>query len=117
MLMRDFGEKYGGNVQLALRGFQKEKLAAAGGDSSFTEIDKNMRKRKWVANHEAELEGSKDADSHRATKSGMRDLVLCLRMHLPVISSNNFSLPEKDYSRFVNRPWDCSTSTFTCSSE
>ena len=81
MLMRDFGDKYGGNVQLALRGFQKEKLAAAGGDSSFTEIDKSMRKRKWVANHEAELEGSKDADSHRATKNGMYYLVLCLRVH------------------------------------
>ncbi|TFK40579.1 hypothetical protein BDQ12DRAFT_704175 [Crucibulum laeve] len=70
MTMREFGEKYQGNVQAALRGFQKERLAAAGGDSSLGEIDKSMRKRKWVANQEVESEtsGSKE-ESLRATKN------------------------------------------------
>ncbi|TFK28006.1 hypothetical protein FA15DRAFT_692097 [Coprinopsis marcescibilis] len=59
MTMRDFGEKYNGNTQLALRGFQKDRLAAAGAGPDFGEIEKSMRKRK----QEAEKESSKDTDS------------------------------------------------------
>lgn len=71
--MREFGEKYEGNIQSALRGYQKERLVAAGVDSSFAEIDKSMRKRKWVASQEAEAEAgsSKDTDAQRALKNGM----------------------------------------------
>ena len=56
MTMREFGKKYDGNIQLALKGYQKERLVAAGGDATLGEIDKSMRKRKWVASQEAEAE-------------------------------------------------------------
>lgn len=72
--MREFGEKYKGNVQAALRGFQKDRFIAAGGDANLGEIDKSMRKRKWVASQEAEAEasgsGSKETESSRASKNG-----------------------------------------------
>jgi len=72
MKMREFGEKYQGNVQAALRGFQTERLVAAGADAHFGEIDKNARKRKWVEGVEAEMEKSptKDGENSRAAKSG-----------------------------------------------
>ncbi|KAJ6508877.1 hypothetical protein C8R45DRAFT_893749 [Mycena sanguinolenta] len=57
MKMRDFGAKYNGNIQAALRGVQREKFAAAGA----TEIDKSTRKRKWVA--------SQDDASEKAAKN------------------------------------------------
>ncbi|KAG6844609.1 hypothetical protein H0H87_005543 [Tephrocybe sp. NHM501043] len=56
MTMREFGEKYNGNVQAALRGFQKDKFVAAGGEGSLGELDKDARKRKWVASHEGVVE-------------------------------------------------------------
>ncbi|KAK0201736.1 hypothetical protein DFS33DRAFT_1015544 [Desarmillaria ectypa] len=52
MTMREFGEKYNGNVQAALRGVQREKLASAGNDPAFGEIDKNMRKRKLLTSQD-----------------------------------------------------------------
>jgi hypothetical protein len=58
MTMREFGEKYNGNVQEALRGVQREKMAAAGLDANFAEIDRSERKRKWVASQEVESEAS-----------------------------------------------------------
>lgn len=72
--MREFGEKYQGNIQAALRGYQKERLVAAGADADFGEIDKTMRKRKWVEGIEAEMEknSSKDGEIPRAAKTGMR---------------------------------------------
>lgn len=78
--MREFGEKYEGNIQSALRGFQKERLAAAGADATLGEIDKSMRKRKWVASQEAEAEASgssqsKDADSQWTLKNGSSSLL------------------------------------------
>jgi hypothetical protein len=60
MKMRDFGAKYNGNIQAALRGVQREKLVAGGA----TEIDKSTRKRKWVASQEEH-----DA-SEKAAKNG-----------------------------------------------
>ncbi|CAA7261343.1 unnamed protein product [Cyclocybe aegerita] len=78
MTMREFGEKYEGNIQSALRGFQKERLAAAGADATLGEIDKSVRKRKWVASQEAETEASgssqpKETD-HRAPKNARTQL-------------------------------------------
>ena len=75
MTMREFGKKYEGNIQSALRGYQKERLVAAGGDATLGEIDKSMRKRKWVASQETEAEVSgssqpKDLDSQRTLKNG-----------------------------------------------
>ncbi|KAF4617538.1 hypothetical protein D9613_005910 [Agrocybe pediades] len=71
MTLREFGSKYDGNIQSALRGYQKERLAAAGVDPTAGEIDKSMRKRKWVASQESETESSqvKDTDSQRGTKN------------------------------------------------
>lgn len=79
MTMRDFGEKYEGNLQSALRGYQKEKLAAAGIDASKGEIDKDERKRKWVASQEVDIDisGSKDSEPPRSFKNGV---VLCFRL-------------------------------------
>ncbi|KAG6903118.1 hypothetical protein C0995_004665 [Termitomyces sp. Mi166 len=57
MTMREFGEKYNGNVQVALRGVQKERLIAAGGEGSLGELDKDARKRKWIASQEEVIEG------------------------------------------------------------
>ncbi|KAF8809562.1 hypothetical protein BYT27DRAFT_7187880 [Phlegmacium glaucopus] len=80
MTMREFGKKYEGNIQSALRGYQKEKLVAAGGDATLGEIDKSMRKRKWVASQEAEAELSgssqpKDNDSQRTLKIARTQLL------------------------------------------
>ena len=74
--MREFGKKYDGNVQEALRGVQRERMAAAGLDANFAEIDKSERKRKWVASQEVESEASgsgppKDPIEPRAAKNGM----------------------------------------------
>ncbi|KAJ2935151.1 hypothetical protein H1R20_g1943, partial [Candolleomyces eurysporus] len=63
MTMREFGEKYNGDIQLALRGFQKDRLTAAGADSNFGEIDKSMRKRKFLENHDIERSVSRESDS------------------------------------------------------
>ncbi|KAJ7095925.1 hypothetical protein B0H15DRAFT_1019952 [Mycena belliarum] len=63
MKMRDFGGKYNGNIQAALRGVQRDKFVAAGA----TEIDKSTRKRKWVASQEAEHDAS--GDSQKAPKN------------------------------------------------
>lgn len=73
MTMREFGEKYQGNIQAALRGYQKERLVAAGTEANFGEIDKSMRKRKWVEGIEAEMEknNNKDGEPPRAAKTGM----------------------------------------------
>ncbi|KAJ7459801.1 hypothetical protein FB451DRAFT_1341614 [Mycena latifolia] len=62
MKMRDFGAKYNGNIQAALRGVQRDKFVAGA-----TEIDKSTRKRKWVASQEAEHDAS--ADSQKASKN------------------------------------------------
>ncbi|KAF8225886.1 hypothetical protein L208DRAFT_1407901 [Tricholoma matsutake] len=69
MKMREFGEKYNGNVQAALRGFQKEKFVAAGGEGTLGELDKVARKRKWVASQEVDSVDSKDHDSSKAPKN------------------------------------------------
>jgi Nbl1 / Borealin N terminal len=61
LTMREFGEKYNGDVQAALRGLQRERMGVGGepGGAGDIEIDKSTRKRKWVASVEAEAEGSK----------------------------------------------------------
>jgi hypothetical protein len=73
--MREFGDKYKGDVQAALRGLQRERMgvgaeAGAGSRSGDIEIDKSTRKRKWVASVEAEAEGS------QRLKNGVFDSVL-----------------------------------------
>ncbi|KAJ7794154.1 hypothetical protein B0H14DRAFT_3557887 [Mycena olivaceomarginata] len=65
MKMRDFGAKYNGNIQAALRGVQREKLVAGGA----TEIDKSTRKRKWVASQEEHDASEKAAKNARLTVS------------------------------------------------
>ncbi|KAJ7505380.1 hypothetical protein B0H11DRAFT_2220819 [Mycena galericulata] len=60
MKMRDFGAKYNGNIQAALRGVQRDRFVATGA----TEIDKSTRKRKWVASQE-----DASGDSQKAPKN------------------------------------------------
>lgn len=73
LTMREFGEKYKGDVQAALRGMQREKMGAAGAEVG-TEIDKSTRKRKWVASQEVgtAVEGSKN------TKNGVFSIYLSI---------------------------------------
>lgn len=80
MSMREFGGKYNGNMQAALRGFQKEKLMAAGGEGTLGEIDKEARKRKWVASQEVDVgEGSsKEIESSKAVKNRQLYPFICL---------------------------------------
>lgn len=63
LTMREFGDKYNGDVQAALRGVQRERMGiSADAGAGDIEIDKSTRKRKWVASMEAEhqlAEGSK----------------------------------------------------------
>ncbi|KAF8631810.1 hypothetical protein AX17_005025 [Amanita inopinata Kibby_2008] len=77
MKMREFGGKYNGNVQDALRGVQRDRMAAAGLDGNFAEINKSERKRKWVASQEVEGEPTsssprKDVAELRAAKNARR---------------------------------------------
>jgi hypothetical protein len=72
--MREFGEKYNGDVQAASRGLQRERLGvgAESGGAGDIEIDKSTRKRKWVASVEAEAEGSK------SLKNGVFFTTVCI---------------------------------------
>lgn len=70
MTMAEFGDKYDGDVQAALRGLQKERLAI-----NVEPLDRNEMKRKWVPvpeeeEHETCLKDSgKNLDNHpRAAK-------------------------------------------------
>jgi hypothetical protein len=49
--MAEFGDKYDGDVQAALRGIQKERLAV-----DVAPIDRNAMKRKWAPAPEEESE-------------------------------------------------------------
>lgn len=83
MTMREFGEKYNGNVQAALRGVQKERLIAAGGEGSLGELDKDARKRKWMASQEEVGEGRDLAP--KAPKNGQQCyLVFSLKFYLRI---------------------------------
>ncbi|KAF8895448.1 hypothetical protein BD779DRAFT_1609010 [Infundibulicybe gibba] len=75
MSMREFGGKYQANVQMALRGFQKERLMAAGGEAALGEIDKSTRKRKWIASQESEGEVSADGNPLKAAKNARTTVV------------------------------------------
>ncbi|KAK7056737.1 hypothetical protein VNI00_002454 [Paramarasmius palmivorus] len=73
MTMREFGEKYNGNIQAALRGVQKEKFKASGAGEGMGEIDKSTRKRKWIASQETDGDGNGGAErdgNARASKNG-----------------------------------------------
>jgi hypothetical protein len=67
LTMREFGEKYNGDVQAALRGLQRDRMGVGteAGVSGDIEIDKSERKRKWVASVEAA-----EADGSRSFKTG-----------------------------------------------
>ena len=79
MTMREFGDKYNGDIQAALRGFQKERLETVGGTGTLGELDKDARKRKWVASQETI--GDERDHEPKAPKNGQRHLPLH-RSHL-----------------------------------
>lgn len=113
--MREFGAKYEGNIQLALRGYQKERLAAAGADTSLGEIDKSMRKRKWVASQETDTEASessqpKDTDSQRVLKNG-RSYTLLLHIYSAQYdqSSSDATSLTSESSRVFHWSWNSAT--------
>lgn len=74
--MREFGDKYNGDVQAALMGLQKERMATEAGD---VEMDKSMRKRKWVASVEKEVGG----EGSRSFKNGVYSCFF--QKNLPVL--------------------------------
>jgi len=116
MTMREFGEKYKGNVQAALRGFQKEKFVGGGGEGGLGETDKSTRKRKWVASQDIDEEASGSgsvaataaAESSRTVKNGR--IFLCIRTSLTMLITSHPStvdgrLTEKE-TRLVYWSWD-----------
>lgn len=106
--MREFGQKYEGNIQLALRGFQKERLAAAGGDATFGEIDKSMRKRKWIASQDTDTEPSgssqpKDTDPQRTLKNGQFALSPpCINITHSLLQLEYISLHQRKPDRLLD---------------
>jgi hypothetical protein len=64
MKMRDFGQKYDGNIQAAVMGFQRAKFISERGKDTLEKIDKDTRKRKWFA--------SVDTDNEAPAMSGPR---------------------------------------------
>lgn len=112
MKMREFGEKYGGNVQAALRGIQRERFVAAGGEGVLDEIDKTTRKRKWVASQELELDAS-SVEGTKAVKNGKHCFILYLEfgIYCRVISSTvERGLPTEE-SWFIYRTRHRTTSS------
>ncbi len=68
MTMREFGEKYNGNVQAARRGVQRERLNSAEEDSTMNDLD---RKRKRIPSQEDDMDATQSGgESSRATKNG-----------------------------------------------
>lgn len=113
MTMREFGDKYNGNIQAALRGFQKEKFAASGGEGSLGELDKDARKRKWMASQEAEAENGREVESSKALKNRMVRLCYAFA-HFSEFNSS----PDNDFSQekgwVVNWARDCATCAPPC---
>ena len=65
MTMAEFGDKYDGDVQAALRGIQKERLTA-----EVAPLDRNEMKRKWAPVPEEEEHETRLADSGKNANSG-----------------------------------------------
>ena len=97
MTLREFGEKYQGNLESALRGYQKEKLAAAGIDGSTDEIDRSERKRKWVASHEVDSDGSGNREPvhERSLKTGQSFIVYLFTNLNTVFSPNTITFTQE----------------------
>lgn len=71
--MAEFGDKYDGDVQAALRGLQKERLTV-----DVAPIDRNAMKRKWAPAPEGESEirpedPSKNSDNNHARAAKNRE--------------------------------------------
>ncbi|KAK1231163.1 hypothetical protein PQX77_005689 [Marasmius sp. AFHP31] len=69
MTMREFGEKYNGNVEAAMKGIQKERLKASASGEGIGEIDKTTRKRKWLAIQSAEDDSAAADGDVRSSKN------------------------------------------------
>jgi hypothetical protein len=95
MTLREFGDKYQGNLQSALRGYQKERLAAAGIDGSTDEIDRSERKRKWVASHDVDVSGNKEPEPERSLKTGQSFTVYLFTNLHTVFSSNTTTFAQE----------------------
>jgi hypothetical protein len=64
MTMAEFGDKYDGDVQAALRGLQKERLV------DVAPMDRNEMKRKWAPVPEEEEHETHLGDPGKNTNSG-----------------------------------------------
>src|SRR6266852_4451850 len=65
MTMAEFGDKYDGDVQAALRGLQKERLTV-----DVAPLDRNEMKRKWAPVPEEEEHETRLGDPGKNTNSG-----------------------------------------------
>jgi hypothetical protein len=112
--MREFGEKYNGDVQAALRGLQRERMVEAGGGVGDMEIYKSVRKRKWVASVEAaEAVGSrsfKNGASFFFWRGVRYENVLTDGLTRFWKSSYELCISEEK-TRVVNWAWDSPTCT------
>ncbi|KAF9468580.1 hypothetical protein BDZ94DRAFT_1279669 [Collybia nuda] len=95
MTMREFGDKYNGNIQAALRGFQKEKFVAAGGEGNLGEIDKDARKRKWMASQEAEAEIAGELEPTKAVKNRKVHMHCALTHFSEICEARTTASPKK----------------------
>ncbi|KAG7088490.1 hypothetical protein E1B28_012478 [Marasmius oreades] len=72
MTMQEFGGKYNGSVEAAMKGLQRERLKASGSGEGIGEIDKSTRKRKWLAIQGAEEDGvDRDGDARTSKNARM----------------------------------------------
>jgi hypothetical protein len=62
--MADFGDKYDGDVQAALRGLQKERLTV-----DVAPLDRNEMKRKWAPVPEEEEPETCQGDSSKNSRA------------------------------------------------
>jgi hypothetical protein len=65
--MAEFGDKYDGDVQAALRGLQKERLAV-----DVAPIDRNAMKRKWAPPPEEETDSRPEGPGKNVEGSNTR---------------------------------------------
>lgn len=56
MKMRDFGQKYDGNIQAAVMGIQRARFISERGQDTLQKIDKDTRKRKWFESVDTDVE-------------------------------------------------------------
>ena len=100
MTMAEFGDKYDGDVQAALRGIQKERLTA-----EVAPLDRNEMKRKWAPVPEEEEHETRLADSGKNANSGHARAAKHREWsHLPFFTTILTFFPTKKLASHLHHP-------------